>query len=103
MSAYDLRAAFPLSDSTFVVHERRWICRLAEVSDQRPDRDRLAWYLVFESADTAAHDHSARRNLEVITSASHLLEAGFGEDLTDRISEWLMTDEEDGRREWLDY
>lgn len=100
MSEYDLRSAFPLGDATFVVHERRWICRLAEVSDGRPEQDRLSWYLVFEPADRSA---AALRKLEIVTSASHLLENGFGEDLEDRLSEWLMTEEQDGRREWLDY
>lgn len=100
MSEYDLRSAFPLSDATFVVHERRWMCRLAEVSDGRPERDQLSWYLNFEAAD---HHQPSRRSLEVVTSANHLLESGFGEDLADRIDEWLMADEQDGRREWLDY
>lgn len=100
MPEYDLRSAFPLNDATFVVHERRWVCRLVEVSDARPERDRLSWYLVFEPGDRSA---AVRRKLEIVTSAAHLLENGFGEDLEDRLSEWLMSDEEDGRREWLDY
>lgn len=103
MSEYDLRSAFPLNDATFVVHHRRWICRLAEVSDGRPERDILSWYLVFEPADREGHPSLVPRKLEVVTSAAHLLEEGFGEDLADRISEWLMTDEEGGRREWIDY
>jgi hypothetical protein len=32
-----------------------------------------------------------------------LLEAGFPEDLEDRLVEWLFTNEQDGRQEWLDY
>lgn len=100
MSEYDLRSAFPLNDATFVVHERRWICRLAEVSDARPERDQLSWYLNFEAAD---RHQPSRRSLEIVTSAGRLLEEGFGEDLADRISEWLMSEEQDGRREWLDY
>lgn len=103
MSEYDLRSAFPLNDATFVVHEQRWICRLAEVSDQRPEQDRLSWYLVFEPAPDGKRHVMRPRKLEVVTTASHLLEAGFADDLEDRISEWLMTDEEDGRQEWLDY
>jgi hypothetical protein len=104
MSEYDLRSAFPLNDATFVVHERRWICRLAEVSDQRPEQDRLSWYLVFEAAANGdRREIVPPRKLEIVTSAAHLLEAGFGDDLEDRISEWLMTDQEDGRQEWLDY
>jgi hypothetical protein len=103
VSEYDLRSAFPLNDATFVVHHRRWICRLAEVSDGRPERDRLSWYLVLEPADREDHPSLISRKLEVVTSAAHLLEEGFGEDLADRISEWLMTEEEDGRREWIDY
>jgi hypothetical protein len=43
------------------------------------------------------------RKLEVVTSAAHLLESGWGEDLPDRIVEWLFTHEQDGRQEWLDY
>jgi hypothetical protein len=104
MSEYDLRSAFPLNDATFVVHGRRWICRLAEVSDQRPEEDRLSWYLVFEAAAKGERrDGVPLRKLEVVTSAAHLLENGFGDDLADRISEWLMRDEESGRLEWLDY
>jgi hypothetical protein len=99
MSEYDLRSAFPLNDATFVAHGHRWLCRLAEVSDLRPQQDRLAWYLVFEPQDRSG----SPRKLEVITSAAHLLESGFGEDLEDRISEWLLTDEQEARKEWLDY
>jgi hypothetical protein len=99
MSEYDLRSAFPLNGKHFVAHHTRWICRLAEVSDLRPDADRLSWYVVFQNEE---HPPTTRK-LEIVTSATHLLEAGFGEDLDDRITEWLLTDEQDGRVEWLDY
>lgn len=103
MSVYDLRSAFPLSDKTFVASDVRWLCRLAEASDQRPDADRLSWYLVFEPMDAPAHNRPPLRKLEVVTTAMHLLESGWGADLPDRIVEWLLTTEQDGRREWLDY
>lgn len=99
---YDLRSAFPLSDKTFAVSDVRWICRLAEVSDLRPDADRLSWYLVFEP-EPGAQNAPPLRKLEIVTSATHLLESGWGEDLPDRIVEWLFTGEQDGRQEWLDY
>jgi hypothetical protein len=102
MSEYDLRSAFPLNDKTFVVHDVRWICRLAEVSDLRPSADRLSWYLVFEPAESTSAAPPLRK-LEVVTSATHLLESGWGQDLPDRIVEWLLTGEQDGRQEWLDY
>lgn len=103
MPEYDLRSAFPLSDRTFVVSDVRWICRLAEVSDLRPDADRLSWYLVFEPAPDTHNPLPPVRKLEIVTSATHLLESGWGEDLPDRIVEWLFTGEQDGRQEWLDY
>jgi len=103
MSEYDLRSAFPLNDKEFVVHGTSWICRLAEVSDQRPADDRLSWYLVFQSAHDRAGKPVETRKLEIVTSATRLLESGFPEDLDDRLVEWLFTDEQDGRREWLDY
>ena len=100
MPDYDLRSAFPLNDKQFVAHHQRWICRLAEVSDLRPGADRLSWYLVFEPAGP---ESGSVRKLEVVTTATHLLQAGFGDDLADRISEWLLSEEQDGRVEWLDY
>jgi hypothetical protein len=100
MPDYDLRSAFPLNDKQLAAHHQKWICRLAEVSDLRPDNDRLSWYLVFEPAPPGS---TPVRKLEVVTTATHLLQAGFGDDLTDRISEWLLGDEQDGRAEWLDY
>jgi hypothetical protein len=101
MSEYDLRSAFPLHDKAFVVSGMHWVCRLAEVSDLRPEADRLSWYLVFEPE--SVHDAIPLRKLEIITSATHLLESGWGADLPDRIVEWLLTGEADGRQEWLDY
>jgi hypothetical protein len=99
MSEFDLRSAFPLSDKSFVERGHRYICRLSEVSDLRPDQDRLSWYLVFEEDKP----NPSLRKLEVVTTATHLLQSGFGDDLPDRISEWLLSDEQDGRVEWLDY
>lgn len=103
MSEYDLRSAFPLSDKEFVAHGVRWICRLAEVSDLRPDRDRLSWYLVFQNENRSPGQALQTRKLEIVTTATHLLEAGFPDDLSDRIAEWLLANETDGRVEWLDY
>jgi hypothetical protein len=103
MSEYDLRSAFPLSGKDFVAHGMTWKCQLAEVSDMRPEADRLSWYLVFQSEDQASHKPAELRKLEIVTTATNLLEAGFPDDLADRLVEWLLTDEQDGRREWLDY
>lgn len=69
----------------------------------RPEADRLSWYLVFQSEDQASHKPAELRKLEIVTTATNLLEAGFPDDLADRLVEWLLTDEQDGRREWLDY
>lgn len=103
MSEYDLRAAFPLNEKEFVVHGATWTCRLAEVSDQRPEADRLSWYVVFDPAPLSHGPAPSIRKLEIVTSAERLLEKGFPEDLDDRVVEWLLTDEQNGRREWLDY
>lgn len=103
MSEFDLRSAFPLSDKEFVTHGARWICRLAEVSDLRPQADRLSWYLVFEKQNLAPGEVPRTRKLEIVTTAMHLLESGFRDDLADRIVEWLLSEEDDGRLEWLDY
>jgi len=103
MLEYDLRSAFPLNDKDFVVHGTSWKCRLAEVSDQRPEADRLSWYLVFQPEHLAPGKPLETRKLEIVTSATRLLESGFPEDLDDRVLEWLLTGEQDGRREWLDY
>ncbi|HLH01424.1 MAG TPA: hypothetical protein VKX25_01540 [Bryobacteraceae bacterium] len=102
MSEYDLRSAFPLNDKEFVVHDKRWICRLAEVSDQRPQLDRLSWYLVFESDKPGGKSEPEEiRKLEIVTPATEILEQGWGDDLPDRLVEWLMTNEQDGRVEWF--
>lgn len=103
MSEYDLRSSFPLHDKSFVAHGVRWICRLAEVSDLRPGADRLSWYLVFEPEAPSSHNAPPVRKLEIVTSATHLLEAGWAQDLPDRLVEWLLTNEQDGRLEWPDY
>ena len=81
----------------------RWKCELAEVSDLRPGADRLSWYLVFEAEQATPSPRSQPlRKLEVVTSADHLLRNGWGEDLEERLIEWLLSDEQDGRQEWLD-
>jgi hypothetical protein len=103
MSEYDLRSAFPLSDEEFVTRGVSWTCRLAEVSDLRPSDDRLSWYLVFQNEMRSPGEALQTRKLEIVTTATHLLESGFRDDLSDRIVEWLLTDEIDGRVEWLDY
>jgi hypothetical protein len=103
MSEYDLRSSFPLGDKSFVAHGVRWTCRLAEVSDLRPGADRLSWYLVFEPESRPSNNARPVRKLEIVTSATHLLESGWGEDLPDRLVEWLLTDEQEGRQEWPDY
>jgi hypothetical protein len=102
MSEYDLRSAFPLRDKEFVVRGKHWICRLAEVSDERPQLDRLSWYLVFERDKPGANPQPEEiRKLEIVTPAAQILEQGWGDDLPDRLVEWLMTGDPDGRVEWF--
>ncbi len=102
MAAYDLRTAFPLKNQTFDTASGNWLCRLAEVSDLRPEMDRLSWYLVFEQdASTADDQPSAIRKLEIVTSAKQIADHGFGKDLEARLQDWLRTNEQDGRVEWL--
>lgn len=102
MSEYDLRSVFPLNNKEFVVNGTTWTCHLAEVSDQRPAADRLSWYLVFQTNRRLSGKPLETRKLEFVTTATRLLETGFPEDLDDRLVEWLLTNEQDGRREWLD-
>ena len=103
MSVYDLRSQFPLRDSEFTAPFGAWICRLVEVSDSRPQADRLSWYLAFEPAKGhPAHDQASLRKLELVTTADHLLEHGFPQDLEMRLKSWLAGGEQDGRVEWLD-
>ncbi len=104
MSIYDLRSKFPLLEREFGSPSGIWIARLAEVSDLRPDADRLSWYLAFERRKRREdHDAPTIRKLEIVTSADHLLQTGFPSDLESRIESWILSDEEDGRVEWLDY
>ena len=104
MSIYDLRSAFPLLEREFGSPSGIWIAHLAEVSDLRPGSDRLSWYLVFERRKRREdHDAPTLRKLEIVTSADHLLQTGFPPDLESRIETWILTGEEDGRVEWLDY
>ena len=102
VAVYELRTLFPFNEHDFKTPHGSWQCRLAEVSDLRPQNDRLAWYLAFRSG-RGGHGEPKKRNLEVLTSAGHLSNNGFGADVESRITEWLNTNEEDGRREWLDY
>jgi hypothetical protein len=103
MPEYDLRSAFPLNEQIFPAQGRSWRCRLMEVSDLRPERDRLAWYLSFQTDDSTEHSDSDvhTRKLEVITSGRVLTE-GFSSQLAERIADWLASGEVDGRREWLE-
>lgn len=104
MSIYDLRSLFPLGEREFPVGTQSWICRLVEVSDKRPDEDRLTWYLVFELGQgKTGREENLFRNLEIVTTADHLIANGFGADLNSRIENWIGGDEQDGRVEWLDY
>ena len=101
MSEYDLRSAFPLSNKELLVRGKRWICRLAEVSDQRPDVDRLCWYLVFDREPGGEAEPEEIRKLEIVTPATQILEHGWSDNLPGRLVEWLITDEQDGRVEWF--
>ena len=102
MAAYDLRTLFPLKDQLFTASSGYWLCRLAEVSDLRPQADRLSWYLIFEQDSSRTNDTPSRiRKLEIVTSAKQVLEHGFGEDLRSRLAKWLESKEDDGRVEWL--
>ncbi len=88
---------FSLSNAEFLVDNRhRYGCQLAEVSDLRPESDRLSWYLVF--SNKARKDEF--RKLEIVTSASRVLKQGWPEDARERLAQWLQTDEQDGRVEW---
>jgi hypothetical protein len=102
MTEYDLRTLFPLKDVTFQTSSGEWLCRLAEVSDLRPQADRLSWYLVFERDSNEANDRpSGVRKLEIVTSAKQVLEHGFGNDLRERLQRWLDGNQDEARVEWL--
>lgn len=102
MSDYDLRSLFPLKDQMFTASSGYWLCRLAEVSDLRPNVDRLSWYLVFEKDSNQSNDApSAIRKLEIVTSAKQISEHGFKDDLRARLAKWLEFGEDDARVEWL--
>jgi hypothetical protein len=104
MSIYDLRPLFPLGEREFTTNAQTWICRLAEVSDKRPEEDRLFWYLVFEKErGPSEQDDNRFRKLEFVTEANRLVQEGFpAAELEGRLQNWLDEGEEDGRREWLD-
>jgi hypothetical protein len=102
MSDRDLRIIFPLKDVAFQTSSGEWLCRLAEVSDLRPQADRLSWYLVFERDSNNEDDRpSGLRKLEIVTSAKQILEHGFGKDLQARLQRWLDQNEDEARVEWL--
>ena len=101
MSVYELRSAFPLSNAEIVAGQERWICRLAEVSDLRPESDRLSWYLVFER-EGLSHNPEHFRKLEIVTTADATLANGWLHDTRRRLTEWLRSAEQDGRLEWLE-
>jgi hypothetical protein len=101
MSVYDLRSLFPYSGSEFATPQGSWLCRLAEVSDLRPERDQLSWYLVFEHGPGWNGPRAPLRKLEVVTSANHLIENGFPPGTESRLAAWLEGSEQDGREEWL--
>lgn len=103
MSIYDLRSLFPYSNAEFATPEGAWICRLAEVSDSRPDADRLSWYIVFEHGKGWSGPRIGLRKLEVVTSAEHLIANGFPAETEGRIADWLAGPEQDGRLEWLEF
>lgn len=102
MSAYDLRTLFPLKDHLLTASTGYWLCRLAEVSDLRPQADRLSWYLIFEQDASKEEDTPSHiRKLEIVTSAKQILDHGFGDDLRSRLTQWLDTNADDGRVQWL--
>ncbi len=103
MCKYELRSAFPLPNAEIVVGKGRWICRLAEVSDLRPESDRLSWYLVFEREGLSVRNPEHFRKLEIVTTANEILAKGWPDDLKLRLTEWLRSGEQDGRVEWLDW
>ncbi len=100
VTEYDLRLKFPFSDKGFKVSDEMWTCRLAEVSDLRPEADRLSWYLVFEPAEEHRRAQPIRK-LEIVTSAAQVIAAGWPPEAEARIEEWLQSNEQDGRVEWL--
>ena len=104
MSENDLRSIFPLNETELTSKNGAWHCSLIEVSDLRPGLDRLAWYLAFRPIDddNTKQPSAGTRKLEIVTSAN-VMKRGFGADLSERLRQWLITNEEDGRREWLDY
>jgi hypothetical protein len=102
MSQYDLRSLFPYSNAEFGTPEGAWVCRLAEVSDQRPDADRLSWYLVFEHGEGWHGPRAAPRKLEIVTTANRLIANGFPPEAETRIANWLAGQEQEARLEWLE-
>jgi hypothetical protein len=102
MSEYDLRSAFPLNGKELTVDGEAWKCHLAEVSDSRPEADRLSWYLVFERNSSHARSGPTIRKLEIVTSADHLLKRGWAPDSESRVIAWLQSEDDDGRLEWLE-
>lgn len=100
MSVYDLRSLFPYSGAEFKTPSGPWLCRLAEVSDLRPDQDQLSWYLVFEAAPAWSGPRPGFRKLELVTTAEKLTHDGFPPEAESRIASWLEGDEDDARLDW---
>jgi hypothetical protein len=98
MSIYDLRDAFPYKGKEFSSSGNHWTCQLAEVSDLRPETDRLSWYLVFEPA---GNTQAVIRKLELVTPGDKIAAEGFAPDLSKKIEDWLASGEQDGRVELL--
>jgi len=103
MSIYDLRSAFPLNNHEFAAQDQYWVCQLVEVSDLRPESDRLSWYLHFQSSSPKQPgSQESTRRLEIVTDANRVLHDHWQPDLADRISGWLETGGDDDRVEWLE-
>ncbi|MDQ2841515.1 MAG: hypothetical protein M3Y72_10860 [Acidobacteriota bacterium] len=101
MSEYDLRSAFPLNGKEYTARGGRWLCELEEVSDLRPEADRLSWYVVFRSSPEKPGRPTLLRKLEIVT-AGQVLTKGWRPDMERRILDWLSEGGDDDRVEWLD-
>jgi hypothetical protein len=96
MSETDLRPLFPLNDAEFPLGKEHWVCHLIEVSDQRPDVNRLSWFLAFHP-NNVGRNNTDTRKLEIVTNATEVLETGWPADLRGKLESWLTTGEDDGR------
>ncbi len=98
MSIYDLRDIFPFKGQEFSNSSGNWVCHLAEVSDSRPDNDRLSWYLVFEPIRNSG---ASMRKLELVTPGTGTTAQSFSPELKIQMENWLASGEQDGRMELL--